>query len=712
MTDAAIEDDYVQSSDALLDGGYALIGAVHSLVKLQGAATKRDLILAAASHALRGGDKTATEVGSVISQVWPGARTDQSSVDEALAVGRELNLMAPVEGLDGAVLWRLTALGSDDVDRQSNWVHSIKDAAIKELQSRAQSDSGRTVDYETAELWLERIVGGLIVGITASQDAYLGRVEHLVTQRLSPRGIDQSGVLAKIAASASDPDVVAFLQACAIAALDPLDPFGAELVSHITTGCVLHSYIAGRDSSVVLDKLGTPRGQRALLDTPILVDLIGPVRVNEPARTSIRAAVAAGWEVVACDHTLEELIGLTEREVPRVRESLIRALNEGVRAEWYASLVADQLPSYCIEALRDGTYSSIEQMIQAAKAMVDTLAELGVIVRPHFNDRDHNYVSRCKDALEKVLEGVGVGRSAAVIQRDADSMAMVWRRRRRETPKRAWPGGWIITPDRHMATAFRSLDRVDSVPLTLSLPQWTTILSVTVPPAEVVDLASAAAQQLVEEAMWLLPSRFPSDVAMELAKQISPDHGGSATDLRHAQLTLDVALNGHGGPRSATSMAAEVLESRNSRRDRQNALALALARRAQTEAGHEADAARRMASEQKLIADEATRESETSIQKMEALRHQLAWASIRTKRIVTVFISFFVGVALAIGAWVLGVGWFAILGALGGLMVLGVGGYRWCKSAEARLLPLLVGAGVEVISLSSALLGLFVGTGG
>ncbi|WP_143740747.1 hypothetical protein [Microbacterium sp. SZ1] len=705
MTDAVIEDDYATSSDALLDGGYALIGAVHNLVKAQGAATKRDLLLAAATHSLRSGDKSAGEVTAVVSQVWPGARTDEASVGEALLVGQELNLLQPKNGLDGTELWGLTANGADDVDRQVAWVASVKASAAEELRSRALADAGRDISRETAELWLERIVGALVVGITASQDAYLGQVEHLVTKRLAPRGIHQKTVLAEIARVDADPDVVSFLQACAIAALDPLDPFGAEIVSHITTGCVLHSYVAGRDSAAVIERLGTPAGQRAIIDTPVLVDLVGPARVSIPAATTIRAAVAAGWDVVVADHTIEELDSLMEREIPRIKESLHEAHDRGVRAEWYASLVEEQLPSYCIEAVKEGTYTNLDQMVDAAQSIADVLSELGVVVRAHYNENDIVRVERCRAALENDLEQTNSGRSTSAIQRDADTIAMMWRRRRREANGSAWSGGWVITPDRHMSAAYRAVERADAVSLTLSLAQWSTLLSVTVPPAEVVDLAGAAARQLVDEAMWLLPSRFPSDVAMDLARQISPDRGGSESDLRYMQLSFDTALRADPN-RSATSIAAEVLEGRNQRRDRQSALSVERAKQSEADALRNADAARREASEQRRLADSAVADSVTSRQEGQQLKDELAWARQRTTRIVVVFSAGFVASLVCIALVILNAGLLPLLSALAGLAVLVVGGIRWCQKSDAKLLPILIGAGFEVLGLATGLLGL------
>lgn len=53
-----------------------------------------------------------------------------------------------------------------------------------------------------------------------------------------------------------------------------------------------------------------PAGQWAIIDTPVLVELVGPERVSVPEATIIRAAVAAGWDVIVAEHSIDELHSL------------------------------------------------------------------------------------------------------------------------------------------------------------------------------------------------------------------------------------------------------------------------------------------------------------------------------------------------------------------------------------------------------------------
>jgi len=706
VTPDVLTGNFASQDDTLLEHGYAFMGAVHSLVQTSRSATKPDLILAALTHSLRDGDKSPDELRGIVHRVWPGAMVDLGDVKATLSMGQELGLLRPVVALDDVELWQLTPRGVEDVQRQEGWVEKLRGRTARALRDRALSDLDVTITPQTAELWLERLVHALISGITTSQDAYLGHVDHLVGKRLSPRKVDRTTVLAQFDGLKSDPTVLEFLKGCALAALDPLDPFGDELVSLITTGCVLHSYVAGRDSAPVLDALGSPAGQRALIDTPVLLDLIGPARVSKTVELTVSAAVAAGWEVIVAEHTIDELSGLLESELPRIRRSFTDAHERGIKREWFASLAAGQLPSYAVEVLRDGTYRSLDQMLGAATALPDRLRHLGVTVRPHYNEADRANVDRCKEALELELEGLS--RSSNAVQRDAESMAVVWRRRRRQTASDRWPGGWIITPDRHLAGPYGAVARADKISISMSVSQWSTLISITVPPTDVVSLAEAAATQLVEEAMWLLPSRYPSDIALELAERLSPARGGSDTDVRYAQMTLDLALDSGTKERTANAIAADVLSARIKRQERLAKLEVESASLSVAEAEALRTAAQTLAAERAVEARSAREEVRSANTRLSGLEAQLAWRRKQLRRVlwsvaIAVVGLFGLGAAALMSAWTIVMVGMVMAFAAGAWIL-----YRWCTTEDASLTRLLWAAVAEGLGLASALVGLVV----
>jgi hypothetical protein len=537
--------------------GFAFIGAIHGLLSSERAATKADLLLAAILQVISEADRGLDAIKRRVAEIWPGSNPSRSDIEAALQLGVDLRLLAETGGLDGKPSWTLTKQGYLDVQQHHGWVEGIRNRCIADIQERALTGLQIELDRDRAELWLEQLVRALASGIQSSQDPYLGKVDALIKGTMLPRSFDRERILSHFEDAPIDPAAAEFLRALTLAVLDPLDPFGNELVTQITTGCVLHAHVAGMDRAAILKKVGRPEGERIIIDTPILLDLLGPKRISAALRVAIQEAVAADWEVIALEHSIEEAQEVLDRELPNLEEALIRAHKDGLRREWYASLSDDKLPSLCIEALNDGTYNSLQQIKDAGDRLTETLTGLGVVVRPHGNGDDPR-VQRLHDGLVEVLKGSKL-RSPHVIQRDADSMAVAWRRRRRQSGR--WPGAWILTKDRHMATAFTDVTH-DRVRVTINLGQWASILSATAPTPNVARLASVAASQVIDEAIWYLPARFPAEVAYELAKQLSPEHGGSDTDVRLAQLTLDDALEREENP---AALASQVLSARQLR---------------------------------------------------------------------------------------------------------------------------------------------------
>jgi len=690
-------------SESVIDArsdNFAFVGAIHQVLDRSAASSRADLILAAACQVLRGGQARAShDIRGAVNQVWPASDLSQDDVNEAMHLGAELNLLAPVDALSGESGWTLTATGLADVQRYGTWVDDVRKRALEALIEKAQAGNQDTPDRETAMLWLDKLVGSLIAGIRTSQAAYIGDVEALVTGHVRPKKINRDIVMQGLN-DVESPAVREFLEAAALSAIDPLDPFGNELVSHITTGCILHAFVAGRPRQVILDKIGRPDGVRVILDTPLLVQLVGPKRLREPLWEAIDLATGAGWDVVVCKHSLEELAELLEREVPIVANQVREALMRGTSSELYATLVDDQLPSIFIESLRDGTYHH-EDLAHAHQGLDVELERVGVTVRDHNNDIEGpHWVNKCRAALDSLVND----RSEIVIDRDAQTMAMAWRRRRGHRVQRgnSWPAAWVITFDRKMGPAYNKIKLQDEkLSLTLSPSQWMTLVSLSTDAASTDKLASMAAAQLIDEAMWHLPMRFPSAVAMDLAAALSPSKGASDTDVRVAQLSLDHVLDD--GARTGVSMAAEVLEGRmqrtsaiqNAQTDRARVeadLAVATALNARLDAS---DARAEAAEAKGALADERQRNTEVTSDR--------DWTKTQLRRVLRVGTGALFVVAIAALVLVSNPGWIPIAVTVSGVALYSYVGFKWCVTPAASIWPIAIGAIAELAGFVSAL---------
>lgn len=682
--------------------GYAFIGAVHELLASSRSHRKADLLLAAVLQALFEADRALPEIVARVQQIWPGAVQAASDVEAALELGSELRLVARAESLGSHTVWTLTKTGADDVRQHAEWVGDMRARAREQVRERARAGLMTDIDEEQADALLDHLVRALAQAIRSSQAPYVGQVDAMLNTgrasgRVMPKHLDRD-VLLQAVGDGDDP-TIEFVRGLALAAVDPLDAFGNELVSHITTGCILYAFIAGVDRQRLLARLGSPSGQRVVLDTPLLIDLIGPRRVAGPLEETIRTAVACGWDVVALEHSIEEAQQVIHRDVPEINKTLVGALQQGSQQAWYASLTEDQLPSLCVEVLQDGTYRNLEQLLAAADRLAERLSDLGVTVRAHGN-KDEGRVTRLYDALENQLSERN-HRSDQVLQRDADTMAVIWRRRERQRGSH-WPGGWVVTKDRYMAPAYAEAEPRDHVSLTITAAQWATLLAVSAAPAEVERLAQAAAGQFMDDAAWTIPVRYPPDVAIDLARQLSPEQGGSETDIRVAQMTLDEALDEPTGASVASLVLAERARRINkiaSTDKRRLTEGLAAARESAAAAQTKAQDAdnQRLRSEQKIQALSSEKDNLTG---------DVSWLQDQVRRLV-------ISAGVAIAATALLVASFFVAGPRTnvlltvGLVILGFGLYRWCTQRDARLWPILLGASVDVIGVISGLMQIF-----
>ncbi|MEJ1114201.1 hypothetical protein WBN73_07450 [Paenarthrobacter sp. CCNWLY172] len=700
--------DVTSGTDETGPGAIGFLSAVQRVLHSSRPSTEADLLCAAACQFLRRNQHASSDViRRAVAEMWPGSQPTLEQIDSALALAKELRLV----GVTDSGEWFLTADGLSDVQRHGQWVTALRERVMADLRVRSREGLGYEPDSTEAELWLNQLVRALIAGIEQSQSAYLGQVEQLIQGQIAPREVKSADILNYLDAVSGNVEVVELLKSLALAALDPLDPFGKELVSLITTGCILHSYVSGRSGADITSEIGSPEGQRAILDTPVLLSLVGRKADRSDTELTIRSASAAGWDVVVCQHSLDELHQLLRREIPEVEKRVREAHKSNTRVEFYATLVEDQIHGICIAALRDGTYKNLNEMMTACERLEEDLVSWGATIRDHNNELSGDRVSRCLSALqEQIDKSMRSWRSGPALERDADTMAMAWRRRSREQSKN-WPGAWVITSDRQMSPAYAAISS-DRVSLTLSLPQWTTVVSISAPEENLRDLATAAAGQFAEEAMWQLPARFPGDFAMRLAAQLSPNQGGSDMDLRHAQMMLSLPemLDEFEAKSSTTAIAAAVLAARTKRIDammhqekERQVDALARVTVEASEAHEEAREARiRELEVGKENADLANQLQE-ALSKAAASDSALAENRTRHRRIlISIALCLITAVFPSVGVTTNNsVGAIVGLVALGGMITIAT---RWCKDLKLALPVLAWTFIVDGVGFVSALL--------
>jgi hypothetical protein len=458
----------------------------------------------------------------------------------------------------------------------------------------------------------------------------------LVDGTIAPRRFDRNRAFEVLRNPDLDSGVIEFLEAAVIAALDRTDPFGNDLVNHIATGCVLLAFLAERDHAAVRERLQEVVDEEFVLDTPVLVPLIGPTKDAEPIIGAIKATISAGARVVVAEHTVKEFIELVETIGAEHIPTLTQALSDGLNARAYCTAVNSQALETWVAALYEGRYKSWREFEKEAHRIGQRLQDLGVIVRPHGN-RVPETVAACGTALSQELSERSHPRSAAAIERDANTMAMVLRHRlKHQGSDRLWPGSWIVTTDRHIGPAYRGLSPKDAVPVTLSIPQWAVLMTSCRRTVTVKELATVTAPLVRRQAILAIAARYPADVALEIAKVLAPDENGPAgTDLRVAQLvsanvtSMDAVLDPTTGLPAGTTplgLAGDVLVRRRRRMEAQQWAVAARAEEDRLRAQDEAVSAERTAQLERSAREQAERQLRSSVGDFAEIKGKLSRA--------------------------------------------------------------------------------------
>jgi hypothetical protein len=558
-TTAEIEEDQLRSLQQL--------AAVRSLLKVEAQADRHDILITTAFEALSDGTKSEADLVSFCEGVWPGAGIDSARVHMAMQVARHASYVTHSTS-NGVLMWTLTEATLREVFSAKNWAKETVESTAQQVRDEL-ADAGRSVSAEEARLWTTNLQHGLMAAARGLAAPYEGDVVARGAGALAARRWDEKALRRVLMQSAGTEDDASLLIALALDALDPNKSFGNDLVSCITIGYVLHAIMGGRDRVADLRVLGSVNGDRAILDTPILCQLVGTRAQAEPIERLIASARRAGMEVIVLEHYLEELrevVSRIESDNPEITHYRLGAADQAGVA---GGIMSDDAAIAWLAAVDEGRYRDWPDFRTAVGSLGASLQSIGVVVRGHGNGHRDD-VDACERALVHDIETRGGHRTPHASRRDAETMAMALRTRRRKPPRTFFPGAWVVTPDSHMGPAYGQMTG-DGVPLVITPMAWLTIVCNCAPAAEARDLVGAAAAPLLrEETFMAVAGRFPTKTAIKLAQTLGPANGGSSLDMRIAQMSfsdlLRVNSNVEDGANEITSkVVAEVMRKRTER---------------------------------------------------------------------------------------------------------------------------------------------------
>lgn len=414
--------------------GLEMLSAAHALLNSDRLTNEKDLLISTCIEILATGPASAGTLTQVVNEIWPGSNIKESSIESALVQALQVGLVGRLETLDSSTDWALAKNGADEIDATRVWLEEAMGRLARQIRDRAREDFGE-VSNELASNWATLLLNIFTAEIAKGAALYGGEIQEGAAGNVRPMALDAADMLRAVEDRSLPITTKEFLQGCLIAAVDETDPFGNELVGYVATSCVLHAVAAGRGRSAARGVLGSLKGQRAVIDTPLLLDFLGPDSSSGKIRTLIDGAITASMEVIVPDHVLEELMDVVDRLTDQFIPGLMGALGSGTGAHAYAQTVNEQALELFLTATEAGVYSRWDQFVARARSLRSELTSLGVTVRPHEN-RDRGNVAWIDQELTAETRKSPIPRTPKAVARDAESIELVWRARRRFNRKK------------------------------------------------------------------------------------------------------------------------------------------------------------------------------------------------------------------------------------------------------------------------------------
>jgi hypothetical protein len=509
-----------------------LLAAVQLLLDTERKATEYDILLATCFERLHLGQASERELLLFVQACWPGAGIVPFTLSSALEVGRAAGF---IDLAAGSSVWKLTDKGVGDVEGSRQWAEQILERAVSALSDDATKAFGYVRPGECAQ-WLEILLDALFRAIRHVFVNEGRQIELFGSRAVVPRIYDLDLISSRIEQLVEREDVRTFLKGMALQAIDPSHPFGSELVHHIATGYILQAFLARQDAQQARDLVVSLLQGVAVLDTPVLVALLDQGERAFRIRQALTTAIASGVRIVLLQETRIEMEQLLERLGRYDARQLEADITSGIEIDVLIAVVRDDVLRSFLVAKRDAKIASWPAFASRLTHVISMLQDVGVEIMVDLSGV--NGRKKYADALVADLAKASRKRGEKQIEHDATLLSFVARERH---GKSGFRGPFILTTDRHMSAAYRTVhgsQAKNEAPVALTLSEWSALVAAIVEPGSVELLAQAAMSEVGYETIIALASRFPPSASRHLARVLQ-GVDFAAADLALLPLTID-----------------------------------------------------------------------------------------------------------------------------------------------------------------------------
>lgn len=546
--------------------------------------------------------------------------------------------------------WAASPASINDAKADRAWAESIIGRFREELGKRLHEllDTHQPIEPARQQNYTQYLIGAFMAG---SQRVFRGVAKSGDPHGLSDIDFDLPAVHGHLETKNLTTELENALKALALAAMDPDDEFGNEILRLIVAGQVLQGMIRRRD----LAEPNWVAGSTLVLDTSVLIyrlDHKGPqARLLE--------------EVLRISRDIQCNIVVTRAVINEWNRLWRGAAND---AQAWASKFTD-LPQRLIHDARNPmlrnwqsqrlTWTEFERRFNHIESW---LRDHGIrIVEDEQADRDLVELMRA-ELLRLSAAAKKPMRTEAAALTDAVSAAIV--AKARSLNSSLAPSAWFIAEDRFTDEAYHTVWPDDRFPVASSLEVWLLLLSTAKAdePEQAGRLAETIGDAVIQKSFLTVSAGYSISELFEISDLLKNGSSSDSEDLA-ADVRTDILVLAE---MSSSDVPAELLRRRARRRS------LLVQQREQQ-------------------VDAMTQEMGDRVQEAEKQVQNLQAANVRMRRttwllIVFVIMASMVGAAAALSAHL----WLVVGGAVLCIAV-GSEGYRWSYQPDVRPRLFIIG---------------------
>jgi len=339
--------------------------------------TRSDIVASIAVELLAtSGDRGSDELAQALNEFWHTEAITVPELEAVLEQAKAAGLVAVLQDFSGRDKWQATPSARHESEQDRKWATEVVAGFETEVSERlAEIDT--SIDEKTAARAASHLLRALASGCASTYERPV-----VGPQFLRPVEFDRSRVIREID-KVNPKTLRSALRELVDAAIDPDDDFANDLVHMLVVGSILQAFVSKRDLGMQVDL----RGSRILLDTTTLVDLVDDDSPNRRViENVISLSIQLGVYVAVADHTVEEW--------NRVWEAADKERPEHLDAEPISpnlSRIAVRVNPFIGQFLQEKSRRpslTWHEFRMSRFRIAQRLEALGVVVRPHGNDRD------------------------------------------------------------------------------------------------------------------------------------------------------------------------------------------------------------------------------------------------------------------------------------------------------------------------------------